>query len=245
MSTGAGLIYNAKEGGLPLYPCSGSDETILGGGDITSVLTAGGLTGGGNSGEVTLLIDELGVTTSKIASSSVTTAKLANGSVTPDKISNDASEASRLNTWYDTSTINFSATGGSHLTSGPVIDPDITVTVPSGKAYYYLVTYNGVFSYGYGERTSSQTSFYANWSAEVLADSTKVGETKRIVQTGYRFSWNDLGANNYWTDPYTMTWIVRLEEGTYDLKIQIRGYSDSSMDYGHISDQGIEVMRTF
>lgn len=67
LSTDSGLLYNLKLGSTPLNPCGSSDSPIVGGGDILAVLTTGGLSGGGSSGELTISIADNGVTTSKLA----------------------------------------------------------------------------------------------------------------------------------------------------------------------------------
>lgn len=243
LSTGAGVIYNAMEGSTPLHPCASGDSPVLGGGDITGILTSGGLTGGGNAGVVSLSIADLGVTTAKIASSSVTTSKIADGAVTPDKISNDASEPSRIATWVDDSTdFSFDATGA---TANHVIPSDITITVPSGKAYNYAVTYDAVLSYNYSERASGASSFYGAWSAQLLSDSTEVGISIPVVRTGYRQNWSDLGGSAYWNTPAHATWYIRLPAGTHDLKIQINGYSDNTMEDVHFLNNRLQVMRVF
>ena len=168
---------------------------------------------------------------------------LSDGSVTIDKISNDASESNRISEWYSATNQVFSSTGNNHTVAGPVIDPQISVTVPTGKAFYYMVSYDGSFFYDYTSRTGSQTSFYGVWTAEVLANTTKVGNTKRIVRTGYRETWDSAGGNNFWVFNFSPVWVVRLTEGTYDIKIQIRGYSDGTMNQAGLQEQNIQVMR--
>lgn len=223
LSSTGGVLYDFLAGDSPRHTCSSPDDEVsLGAGDITSVLTSGGLTGGGTSGDVTVSV--------------------ANGGITPDKISNDASESSRIQTWVDDSTDNsFAATGGvGHHT----ITSDISVTVPSGKAYNYTVTYDGGLLYNYGERTSGNSSFYGVWAAQLVTNSTLVGTQTGIVQTGYRQNWSDLG-NSSWRVPYHATWFVRLTAGTYTLGVDVSGYSDGTMDYAHFQYNHLQVMRVF
>ena len=229
-----GQLYNVKLGTSPVNPCSTGDHQVSADdGDITSVIAGEGLSGGATAGDATLNIADGGVTTDKIAS----------GAVTLDKISSDASESSRIETWIDDSTDNsFDATGSvKHHTMAS----DITVTVPSGQAYYYMVNYNSYVVYFYSDRTGSNTSFYGAWSGRLLANDTPVTDNSLLVSTGYRASWSALGASSYWTVPTNATWFVRLTEGTYTFKVDFNGYSDSSMDYVHVKNNHLQVMRTF
>ena len=65
---------------------------------------------------------------------SVTTAKIADGAVTTSKIANDSAEPSRIQNWSEDAffVISPALTGASLI-----VDPQIHLTVPAGKAYYY------------------------------------------------------------------------------------------------------------
>ena len=182
-----------------------------------------------------------------LTNGSIGTSSLADGSVTPDKISNDASESSRLTTWSDDSNdYSFDATGGgSAFYARGSIDPSVSVTVPSGKAYYYLVQFDGAFQYKYSERTSSATSFFGAWSSDLLDGTTSISPTTIIVFTGYRTDWSNIGGSNYWYTPFHATWYVRLEGGTHALKMQVLGHSDGTMNYAHFDNLRLQVARMF
>jgi len=110
---------------------------------------------------------------------------------------------------------------------------------------YYVVVYRGTFGYTIGDKMGSSSDFYATWSAALFADTTQVGKSLLMVQTGYREGWSALGVSLYWYIPYNATWLVRLEAGTHNLKIQFSGYSDNTMNKGHMRYQSVQVMRVY
>lgn len=197
-------------------------------------ISGNGLTASSSSEGITVGIADFGITTEKLAS----------GSVTPDKISNGSSEPSRIYTWGDDDDHSVSA-----LNTVPnlTIPTTISVTVPTGKAYNYIVNYDGIFHYSYSERNSSNTSFYAGWEAALLANDTQVSSfSSTVVQTGYRMDWSALGGSSYWRFPYHVSWLVRLAEGTHTLKLYLyNGFSDNTMTYAHFLRQRVTAIRVF
>jgi hypothetical protein len=174
-----------------------------------------------------------------VADNSITTSKLADGVVTDAKIANNAAEPDRTLAWADDTTYAFPGDGSQPL----LVDTGLTLTVPPGKAYYYLVLYTGKLKYEFGERNGSQSGFYARWNAALLANSDEIGVSTDIVRTGYRLDWAANGGSSYWYTPYEGSWIVRLTEGSYPLKIRISGYSDSTMNTAHVDVQRLQIVR--
>lgn len=233
LSQNAGLFYNLKVGSSPLNPCPTGDPQIATGGPITSIIAGTGLTGGGTAGDITL----------GVANNGINTAQIASGAITSDKISNDASESSRVSSWSDTSTdYNISALGAPSYMDIP---SSISITVPSGKAYYYIVSYDGVFSYTYSERNSGSSGFYASYAAVLMGDSTQLSTQVPLVTTGYRSDWSATGASAYWGTPFHATWLVRVPEGSYTLKLRVSGYSDNTMTKAHFANNYLQVLRVF
>lgn len=182
------------------------------------------------------------VTTSMLLDGSVTDTKLADYSVTTDKIANNAVEPSRIQSWTDAIEYVFPTQTPS---TNNIIDSGIVVNVPAGKAYYYLVLYKGQFTYYYSERTGSSTGYYANVDGALLANTTEVGRLSDLINTGYRQDWSATGGNFYWITTYDDSWLVRLEEGTHNLKVRLDFYTDNSMNYAHIRNQSMQVMRMY
>jgi len=181
---------------------------------------------------------------------SITKAKLASdvslvppdGSITTAKIANDAVELSRIYDWssnYDYVVEN--AASGGNVT----VDSLLSINVPTGKAYYFLVNYQGEFSYNFNERVGASSGFYGQWDASLLANNTTVGVQTAIVRTGYRQDWANLGGSWYWNQKYQAVWFVRLTEGTHTLKILVQGYSDNSMNQAHLKRQQMQVIRVY
>lgn len=162
-------------------------------------------------------------------------------SITTDMIANNAAETSRVYDWSEDAAETISTPSGANGTI--TVDPSISVIVPSGKAYYYLLKYEGQLGLMYADRVGSQTSFRANLRVTPLSDTTPIGEWFEAAATGYRADWNALGANSYWATPYHSTWIVRLTEGTHDLKFKLDLVVDGTMNEGEVFYQRVQVMR--
>jgi hypothetical protein len=67
-------------------------------GNITQITAGEGLTGGGSEGEVTLAVDEEGITSGKLANAAVTTNKIAPGAVETSHIEDGAVTLMKINT---------------------------------------------------------------------------------------------------------------------------------------------------
>lgn len=171
-------------------------------------------------------------------SNSVTEGMIVDGSITTAKIANLVSESSRLQEWVYATPSSIDTTTGL-LT----VDPSIAVTVPTGKAYYYLIKYEGSLVYLYSDRNGSQTSFYARDRITPLSGTTAIGQWFDAVRTGDRYSWSSLGNNSFWASPFHTTWLVRLTEGTHNIKFKHELEDSGTMNYGGLEDQRVQVMR--
>jgi len=172
---------------------------------------------------------------------SVTTDMVVDGSVTDAKIANNASETNRIQSWASGTVYNIDASSG--ISGSLTVDPSISVTVPSGKAYYYLLKYEGSFYYSYDQRRSGEDRFKADLQVTPLSGTTPIGDSTLTVKTGARVDWSALGLNSYWASPSQATWVVRLTEGTHNLKFKNDLNTDGTMDWGHIEHQRVQVMR--
>jgi hypothetical protein len=233
-----GDVVKIAFGQSPLTPCTGGQQLVrLGPGDITKITVSGGLTqvGPGEMGELSISILDGGVTSEKLADGSVTLSKLDMTSI---------SGSSSAQTWEDPLNVDYAVSGaGPYVPMSP--NSTISVTVPAGQTHNYMVVYHGNLLYNFSERTGSSTAFFAGWDARLLANGSQVGIVHRnVISTGFRQDWAALGVT-YWTTPYDATWIIQLPEGTYDLKPEVLGYSDGTMDTAHFRYQNLQVLRVF
>jgi len=172
---------------------------------------------------------------------SITTGMLVDGVVTTNKIANNASEASRVENWLDNTTYTIDTPSGAN--GSLTIDPQITVVVPNGKAYYYFLKYEGQLAYIYSNRVGSLSKFRANLRITPLSGTTEIGNWYEAVATGFRADWSALGDNSYWASPYQSTWVVRLTEGTHNIKFRLDLITDGTMNSGDIFYHRVQVMR--
>jgi hypothetical protein len=162
-------------------------------------------------------------------------------SITTSMVANNAAETSRVYNWMDNSNQTINTPSGANGTM--TVDPSISVVVPSGKAYYYLLKYEGQLGLFYADRIGSMTVFRANLRVTPLSGTTPIGDWFEAAATGYRPDWSALGTNSYWATPYHSTWIVRLTEGTHDLKFKLDLIVDGTMNKGEVFYQRVQVMR--
>lgn len=144
-----------------------------------------------------------------------------------------------IQVWNHDTIESFDALGS--VSTRTTFDTGIDVTVPDGSTQYYLISYQGIFSYQYADRNGTPDSFYGQWNAK-LVDGVNVLDEYRAALTGYRMKWDAVGGNWYWNHPFTTSWIIELGPGTHNLDIEISGYSDNSMTFGRIGYQKMEVI---
>jgi hypothetical protein len=162
-------------------------------------------------------------------------------SITTSMVANNAAETSRVYDWSNNANQVISTPSGANGTM--TVDPSIQVIVPSGKAYYYLLKYEGQLALMYSQRNGTPSVFRANLRITPLSGTTPIGEWFEAAATGYRPDWSALGTNSYWATPYHSTWVVRLTEGTHDLKFKLDLIVDGTMNEGEVFYQRVQVMR--
>jgi len=168
---------------------------------------------------------------------------VADGAVTLPSIAQAATQPSRVQTWQDVNAMPLAVNGAGLITID--INPNITVTVPIGKAYYYLISYRGVWGYDFANRVGSNTGYYAEGYAHLYVNNQLTSQVFRVVHTGYRQDWNMVGGSSYWRFPYNAMWSVRLEGGTHNIKIRMGGFSDNTMSQAKLEYQSIQVMQLY
>ncbi len=244
-------LYDLSVGGAPVsVSCRTGDTPVTWSSTELFGVTAGtGLTGGGNSGTVTISLDQVfrlpqGCADGQVGKWAIASSQWVcandNDTITqlPDGAS--ASDPSRVQIWTQTAVQTFNAIGEPTHT---IADPGFTVVVPAGRAYYYQLVYSGDFTYWPSDSVGDSGYFYADYKAAVHDNGNIITDNMHMIHTGYRMSFGAVGG--YWMHPYLGTWLLRLGEGSHQLTVDFWGYSDNTMNLGSIRDQTVQLMRVY
>jgi hypothetical protein len=100
------------------------------------------------------------------------------------------------------------------------------------------------FYYLYADRHTGYTGFYAYWQFKVRNGSkgTELAGIP-ITHSGYRMDWGYCGAGSYYHWFPSVSRVLSLSAGTYNIYIAPSGYADSTMDYANCSTMHFRMKR--